>query len=133
MIDPATTAGLALAVVPLMISALENWEYTFRPIIIFAHRYRSEVENLQNELKVQAIGFANECCFLLESVSDHGSDMINNLQHWSWQDPRLEGKLQERLNENYEACRSSLQLIDGTLKDILKDTKTLEILLQQVS
>jgi hypothetical protein len=32
MVDPATSAGLVLAVIPLMISALENYEYTFKVI-----------------------------------------------------------------------------------------------------
>ena len=51
--DPVTAAGLALAIVPLMISALENYEYTFQLIIIFSHRYKREIERFQNALRVQ--------------------------------------------------------------------------------
>ena len=132
MVDPATAAGLALAAIPLMISALENYEYTFQPIIIFSRRYRKEVERLQDALRIQKADFGNECCFLLESVSHCGNSMINDLHHQSWQDQGLEDKLKIRLEENYDACVSALRLINIILREILEQTKTLDILLEKV-
>lgn len=127
-------AALALAVVPLMVSALENFEYTFQPILIFSHRYRREVERFQNALKVQRVTFENECCFLLHTVtSNQGLLMIDNHHHPLWQDDELEGRLRDRLSDSYGACLSSLQLVNQLLREILNETGTLEILAQRVS
>lgn len=133
MVDPATVAGLGLAVAPLIISALENYEYTFQPIIIFSRRYKSEVERFQHALKVQKVVFANECCWLLHSVtSNRGNLMINNPHHALWQDEDLEDRLKDHLADCYDACASALSLINAVLTDILKETKSLDILTQQV-
>ena len=133
MADPATAAGLALAVIPLIITALENYEYTFQPIIIFSKQYRKEIEKFQKALKVQKVTFANECAFLLHSVtSNRGNVMIDDLGHPLWQDGNLENRLRNRLSDSYDGCVSSLSLINDILREILKETKTLDILLQKV-
>lgn len=132
-IDPVTVAGLGLAVAPLIISALENYEHTFQPIIIFSHGYRREVERFQHALRVQKVNFANECCFLLHSVtSNRGNLMINDPRHALWQDEDLEDRLIVRLEDCYDACVSALSLINAALSEILRETKTLEILTQKV-
>lgn len=131
--DPATGIGLGLAVIPLTISALENYEYTFQPIIIFSRHYRKEVERFQNALKVQRVSFANECCFLLHSVtSNHGNVMINDPGHALWRDKNVEEQLKARLVDSYDGCVSALSLINGALTEILKETKTIDIVLQKV-
>ena len=133
MADPATAAGLALAVIPLMLTALENYEYTFQPIIIFSKRYRKEVEKLQKALKIQKVNFANECALLLHSVTgNRGNLMIDDLEDPLWRDGNLENQLRDRLSDSYDGCVSSLSLINDILLEILKDTKTLDILLQKV-
>lgn len=131
--DPVTGIGLALGIMPLMISALENYEYTFQPIIIFSRHYRKEVERFQNALKVQRVDFANECCFLLHSVTSHrGNVIIDDLGHALWRDEDLEERLKTRLDDCYAGCVSALALINDILTEILKETKTLDILLQKV-
>ena len=67
--DPVTAVGLTLAVLPLIIAALENFEYTCQPIIIFSRRYRREIERFQNALKVRKVTFENECSFLVDNVT----------------------------------------------------------------
>lgn len=131
--EPATVAGLVLAVAPLIISALENYEYTFQPIIIFSRSYRKEVERFQHGLKVQKVDFANECCFLLHSVtSNRGNEMINDPHNALWHDADLEDRLIIRLADCYDACVSALSLINAALSEILRETKTLDILTQKV-
>ena len=131
--DPVTAAGLALAFVPLVISALENYEYTLQPIVIFSRRYRKEVERFQDALKVQKVDFTNECCLLLRSVTyNRGNMMVDDLQHILRQEDGLEDRLKARLNESYDACISALSLINTLLADILKETKTLDILNEKV-
>lgn len=131
--DPVTAAGLALAVVPLVISALENYEYTLQPIVIFSRRYRKEIKRFQDALKVQKVDFANECCLLLHSVTcNRGNVMVDDLQHMLWQEGGLEDRLKARLNESYDACVTALSLINTLLADILKETKILDILNEKV-
>jgi len=131
--DPATVAGLGLAVAPIIISALENYEYTFQPIIIFSRRYGREVERIQHALKVQKVDFANECCFLLHNVtSNRGNVLINDPHHALWQDEDLEDRLKIRLGDCYDAFVSALSLINAALSGILRETKTLDILTQKV-
>lgn len=128
--DPVTGVSL---IIPLIISALENYEYTFQPIIIFSRHYRREVERFQNALKVQRVTFANECCFLLHTVtSNRGNVMINDLGHALWRDEDLEAQLKARLTDSYDGCISALKLINGVLGDINRETRTLDIVLQEV-
>lgn len=125
--------GVALAVLPLIISALENYEYTFQPVLIFSHRHRREIERFQHILKAQKADFANECCFLLHGVTaNSGNAMIDNLRHPLWKDKDLETQLKELLETNYDACISALSLINTLLTDILKETEMFNTLNQQV-
>ena len=134
MADPTVIAGLTLAVAPLIISALENYEYTLQPILIFSRGCQKEVQRFQDALKVQRRDFENECCFLLHSVTnaDQGRTMIKNRRHSSWGDDDLEAQLRYRLDRNYDACVSALQLINRILTEILEETKHFDILQQKV-
>ena len=69
--DVVTAAGLAIGIIPLTISALENYEYTFQSIIIFSRRYKKEVKQFQQALSIQAEILASECCLLLHCVTDN--------------------------------------------------------------
>lgn len=131
--DPVTAVGLTFAVLPLIIAALENFEYTFQPIIIFSRRYRREIERFQNALKVQKGIFENECSFLLSNVtSKQGEVMIADLRHPLWRDDNLERRLELQLKDSYGASIAALQLTDQILQDILKETGTFDIINQKV-
>ena len=58
--------------------------------------------------------------------------MINDLKHTLWRDDDLEVRLRLQLSDSYDACTSSLLLINQILAEILKETGTLEILAQKV-
>ena len=129
--EPATAAGLALAVAPLIISALENYQNVFEPFIIFRKKYKEEVKRFQDLLRVQKQTFYNECGFLLDDIEGAGYDMVDNRSHWRWQDPELEIKLRSRLDDNYDACVAAVRRVRTILDEILDETKTLEILQQK--
>lgn len=129
--EPATAAGLALAVAPLIISALENYQNVFEPFIIFKKRYKEEVQRIQDILHVQQQNFDNECGFLLDSIAGPGYEMVGNHHHWRWSDPEFEIKFKNRLDNNFDACVSALRRVRTILKEILDETKTLEILQQK--
>ncbi|KAL8796029.1 MAG: hypothetical protein Q9195_001605 [Heterodermia aff. obscurata] len=127
----AEAAGLALAVIPLIISALENYENVLEPFIIFRKKYKEEVEKFQYRLRIQKLRFDNECGILLGDVTGPGHDIVANHDHWWWQDPMLGIRLKNRLDDNYEICVLALGRIRTILEDILKESKTLEILQQK--
>ena len=84
-------------------------------------------------LKVQKVDFENECLFLLQTVTGcRGNAMINDLRHELWHDDGLEQRLKLRLDSCYDACISALTLVNEHLLDILKETRTLDILLRKV-
>jgi len=58
--------------------------------------------------------------------------MIINRRHSSWGDDYLEAQLRSRLDKNYDACVSALQLINRILTEILEETKHFDILQQKV-
>ena len=127
---------MGLAVLPLIVSALENYEYTFQPIVIFSskRRYQREVERFYNVLKVHRLDFENECFLLLHSIASYRDieAMRSDLQSTMWRDKRLEARLKDRLEHSYEACSSALTLINNVLTDILEETRSLHLLAQKV-
>lgn len=56
--DPLSAAGLALAIVPLLISAFENYEITFQPSVTY-RRHVKEVERFRARLEGQRAIFLN--------------------------------------------------------------------------
>ena len=131
----AETAGLVLGVIPLIISAIENYDSIFQPVKIFTSTYQVEVEQFRSELLVEQINFREECKWLLKSVlaSDEIRLMVKDAQHPLWQNYQsLDDQLGERLNDNYQACEAALKLIVGVLGRILDDTKDIDILLKDV-
>lgn len=130
--DPATVAGLSLAVVPLLVSAIENYEHTFQPIVIFASRYQKEAKRFQRALRTQRTIFENECCFLLRGLtSTRPNVIITDAQDPSWQEEGLEARIKARLQDNYAGCVSALQLINELLQSIVKETSPFSLLLVQ--
>ena len=127
--DPATATGLTLAILPLIISAIENYEYTFRPIVTY-HRHRKEAKRFQNILRIQKTAFENECRLLLSTFTTHEDEMLNDRTSGLWRNWELDRKLAERLDESFVICVSTLELIDESLVDILRETGGFEDLLK---
>ena len=125
--------GVALGICPLIISAIENYEYTFRPIIIFTHRSGKEVKRLFNTLRVSMCRFLNRCEFLLHSVtSNKGTNMINDTTHALWQDDQLETRLRRRLSDSFDACVGAMELINDLATQIVDETKNPEKITEEV-
>ena len=134
--DPATAAGLALGIFPLLISILENYHSILRPIKILSKDYSKEVLRFRKQLRVAHTNFQSECEWLLKSldVSSETGPMIRNTQHSGWNDAQLlDGHLRARLNDTYDACVAALSLIADLLADIGARTKDLDLLLEPVS
>ena len=135
--DPATTSGLALAVIPLIISAVEKYEYTFQPFLIFFYKshYRKEVERSQSRLRIQHTNFENECFLLLLLLRvAFGPDRemtISELKKAMQRDEGLEERLKDRLDHSYDACLSALMLINNILSEVFQETRSLHFLMEK--
>jgi hypothetical protein len=131
MADPATVAGLALAVVPLLISAFENYETTFQPFVTYCRHVR-EVERFLARLGIQRTIFLNECELLFMAVSNGPSlsEVLKDPDHPSRTDEQISRRLKDLLGSSYNACVSTLQLINDTLNKITLETKDFQHLLE---
>lgn len=131
MADPITAAGLVLAVVPLLISAFENYEITFQPFVTY-FKHVKEVERFLARLGIQRTIFLNECELLFMTVSNGPSfsEVLRDPDHPSRKDEQISKRLQDLLGSSYNACVSTLQLINENLKKITLETKDFEHLLE---
>jgi hypothetical protein len=130
MADPATAAGLALAAIPLLISAFENYEITFQPFVTY-YRHVKEVERFLARLGIPRTIFLNECELLFMAVSNGStlSEVLRDPHHPSRNDGEMSKRLQDLLGSSYNTCFSTLQLINETLSKITLETEDFESLL----
>jgi hypothetical protein len=131
MADPVTAAGLALAVIPLLISAFENYEITFKPFVTY-YRHVKEVERFLARLGIQRTIFLNECELLFMAVSNGSSlsEVFRDPNHSSRTDEQISKRLQDLLGSSYNTCISTLHLINDTLNKITLETKDFQHLLE---
>lgn len=127
--DPVTAAGLTLAILPIIISAFENYENTFGPIVNY-RRYRREAKRFETILRIQKTAFENEGRLLLATVTREEDDLVKNLAHPLWRNGELDRKLTERLGDSFDTCVATLDLINETLREIQKETGGFEDLLK---
>lgn len=72
--DPATIASLVLGVIPLLISAAENYEVVFQPFVTY-RRHGKEAQRLTAKLDTQRAIFHNECQIILLMVGRNLTDI----------------------------------------------------------
>jgi hypothetical protein len=128
--DPTTAAGLALAAIPLLISAFENYEITFQPFVTYC-RHMKEVQRFTDRLDTQRAIFSNECQLLMLALGQNLSDILKDPNHPSRRDEALSNRLQEMLGSSYKICISTLNLINDTLGKITEETKDFRFLLEK--
>lgn len=121
-------AGLAIALLPILISAAEQYNNCIRPIL----RYRKvakDVQIFQRSLEVQKTIFRNQGRILLEGVVNH-DDALRMLEVGSidplWRNTGLEAKLAEQLGSSKEACVTSIELINEKLQKIAEESRRLQ-------
>ena len=119
MADPVTAVGLAFAVMPLLISAFENYEVTFQPFVTYC-RHVKEVERSLARLGIQKTIFLNECELLFMAVSNGPSlsEVLRDSNHPCRTDEQISKRLLDLLGSSYSTCISTLNLINETLDKI---------------
>lgn len=131
MADPISVTGLALAIVPLLISAFENYEITFQPFVTY-RRYAKEVERFRARLEPQRAIFLNECELLFMAVSNgtNFAEVIRDPSHPSRNNEEISRRLEALLGSSYSTCVSTFNLINDTLNKITLETKGFQDLLE---
>lgn len=119
--DPVTAAGIALAVLPLIVTVIEDYKAAIQPFITFSH-YRKLAREFGGSLKTQQAIFENSCLHLLCSATEDGPVMLENPGHRLWQDSELDRKLSVALKDSLEDCILVIKSIKNVLDEIRKES-----------
>lgn len=128
-------AGIALTILPLLITTAEHYDDCVRPLARY-RKFASEVSRFQQQLKIQKIIFRNQCRILLEFVVDRDdvAHILAPQRHSSPSDSDnsdVEARLAEQLGDSKEACGTIICLIDERLRDIERESQDLEAAVNQ--
>ncbi|KAF2115033.1 hypothetical protein BDV96DRAFT_91523 [Lophiotrema nucula] len=112
-------AGIALAVLPLFISALEDYEEGLDPIKSFM-RWERELPKFIRKLRNQHVHFAQTMRLLLEPITTDVEldEMLDNPSGRMWKDADMSRRLEDRLQESYHAYQSTILDIEKIMKKI---------------
>ena len=125
-------AGLALAILPLVLSAAKGYDNVLSPFFRYK-RFAKEAKRYSRELDVQRTIFRNECRNLLEEIIEHdaASGMLDSLAKETWSDHRLEDQLLQQLGESKQACLSIIEMIEERLQDIEGENSDFSAMVEQ--
>lgn len=112
-------AGLVLAAVPLVISALENYESFIDPTKAFV-RYRGELSRATRQLVNHYTSYEQSVQILLTPIADRQEvcDMMESTGNELWKDKEIEKALRRRLGTSYHAYIRTVHDIEGAIMSI---------------
>ncbi|KAF8863342.1 hypothetical protein BDZ45DRAFT_798312 [Acephala macrosclerotiorum] len=120
--------GIVLAVLPLIVSALEHYEDVFVPF----QRYKDYVPELgrfQRRLLAQKTIFRSQCQLLLVSLTDEDTarSMLEEGHHQEWLSNDLEARLSEQLGDSTTACVATIKEIQTQLSSIEEEAENTNV------
>ena len=112
-------AGLALAILPLIISSIENYENVSACFARFRH-FAPEFNRFQLRLKAQKVIFDNECRLLLSNVVERetAEALFSDPLRSTHIDPNLASDFALQLGRCGEARYSTVEQIKQKLEEI---------------
>ena len=122
--------GVVLGVLPLIITAIEDYEKIIGPIVTF-RQYSKALKTFTTELNVQRDIFQNECIWILSrfvdghQLEDMLKDSSHDLRNEIKGDNRLDRAVSNTIGPHYGQLRDILQLIENSLNEIFDETKDL--------
>lgn len=124
MLTGVETAGIVLAVLPLFISAFEHYNNGLDPIKAFWDIDRLlpiQIRRLRN----QHVHFEQTLRILLAQIvnADEVEDMIAAPNSDIWKTPEMQERLEQLLQESYNAYQDTIIHIEEIMKKIAKDFK----------
>lgn len=111
--------GLALGLLPLLISAIEHYDDIIRPISRYRN-FASKAGRFLDELETQRTIFRTECQLLLAIAAgpEVAANMLLDHRHSLWNDMAISRRLTDQLGSLSPTCKSLVSKIDGKLRDI---------------
>lgn len=124
--------GLALGILPLLISAIEHYDDVLRPFSRYRN-FTSKARQFIDELETERTIFRTECQLLLAVVTGRkvAAEMLLNLHHSSWDDDDVCNRLIGQLGVLGTACSSMISKIESKLCEIGKKSEQLGSVLVQ--
>ena len=124
--------GLALAILPLIVSAAQHYEDCFRPFLKYK-RFAQEADGFRKLFSVQKAIFRNQCGTLLQELVEHDAALaiLNGGRHLSELESDLERQLNDLLGESKEPCAAIMNAIHDKLSDIESESQQLETTIEQ--
>ena len=123
--------GVVLGVLPLIISAIEDYEKIVDPVVTF-RKYSKALQTFTTELNVQRDIFQNECIWILSRFVDGHEleamlqDPAHSLRKVLRKDDKLDGNISKTLGASpYRQLRDILVLLSESLNEIYEETKDL--------
>ena len=119
-------------VLPLLLSAVENWDACIRPFVRY-RKFEREAKDYHEGIEIQRTIFRNECRFMLEGVIEHDavSGMLESPAHKDWRSHLVGGKLNQLLGDSVQGCLSIIRTINQKLEDILEDSHEFSLIMDK--
>lgn len=122
MITGVETAGLVLAIFPLLVSALEHYQEGFE-VLSGWWKFRTEFLGFMHVMSRQAILFDENLEELLSPIITSDAEMSALVRHPtgpSWRRAELEEKLRDRLPKSYGSYRNTIDDMKETMDKLQK-------------
>ena len=125
-------AGLALAVLPILLSVAKHYDDCLSPFVRFK-KFSKEAKCYLRQLEVQKAIYRNACLCLLEDVAEHAiaSRMLSTPADDGWLNQDLDDLIVEQLGSSKEACIAAVKLIEQKLQDIEEEHQKFKVILDQ--
>lgn len=110
MVTGIEAAGLALAILPLVVNQLDNYALGLEKMKLF-RKYKVQLLGYSTQLGAQRTILLNTLLKCLEGVvddHDQRADLISNPKGSGWKDPDLEDQLRDKLGQSYEPFKGSV-------------------------
>jgi len=110
-------AGIALAILPLLISAANHFEDVARPFKRYRH-YGEELKTFQLSLGTERTIFKRQVLLLLIEAGHPVDEDVFDPNHQTWTSQEVEEKLLSYLGKAKDVCTSILLELDAQLTEI---------------
>jgi hypothetical protein len=118
MVTGIEAAGLALAILPLLINQIDAYALGIEKIRLL-RRYRRDFKGYSMGLKTQRTILQNTLEQALEGVVDDEDEihqLINNPQGEVWANAALQSRLRRKLNRNYDVFLQNMTSLSDLLE-----------------
>ncbi|KAI9729535.1 MAG: hypothetical protein M1834_006731 [Cirrosporium novae-zelandiae] len=113
-------AGLALAIFPLVVGAIDRWATGVEKIKEW-RKYRRRLERYASKLECEGIFFRNSLEMLLDGIPASEEDvaaLLNSPGSDLWRsDPEYDSRLKQRLEESYTMYLRAIRNLESELND----------------